>query len=100
MPLNITSNYTPVSTNLLQKFHSSYQKPVDEKAIVSNSVKSEPVIEENISQNKIQEFLTIDEKRVLKEVFGDVNVDKNVYNPYNGTKFAYIFKGSQLDIKL
>jgi hypothetical protein len=83
--------------NLLQKFHNSYQKAVDEKAVVSNSAST---VDENITQSKIQEYLTIDEKRVLKEVFGDQNVDRNVYNPYNGTKFAYIFKGSQLDIKL
>ena len=100
MPISISSNYNPPSVNLLQKFHNSYSRGVEEKANISNPIKSEPILEEVQAPQKLQEFLSADEKRVLKEVFGDLNVDKNVYNPYNGTKFAYIFKGSQLDIKL
>jgi hypothetical protein len=100
MPITITNNYTPPNVNLLQSYHNSYKKNVEEKAVVSNPHKTEAIKEENFTQNKLQEFLSVDEKRVLKEVFGDLNVDRNVYNPYNGTKFAYIFKGSQLDIRL
>ena len=100
MPISISSNYNPPNVNLLQKFHNTYNKGVDEKAKISNPFKNEPVLEEVHAPQKLQEFLSADEKRVLREVFGDLNVDKNVFNPYNGTKFAYIFKGSQLDIKL
>ena len=100
MPISITSSYTPPNVNLLQKFHNTYQKTVDEKAVVSSSVRQEKVSEVDITQNKLHEYLSVDEKRALKEIFGDLNIDKNVYNPYNGTKFAYIFRGSQIDVKL
>ena len=100
MAINITSNYTSNNVNLMQKFHSNYKKQVDEKAVVSQNEPKDIIPDQKSEEHKLSEFLSVDEKRVLKEVFGDLSSEKNVYNPYNGTKFAYIFKGSQIDVKL
>ena len=100
MAINITSNYTSNQVNLLQKFHNNYQKNIDEKVALPQNEPKESIIAQKTDSHKLQEYLSVDEKKVLKEVFGDLNVEKNVYNPYNGTRFAYIFKGSQLDVKL
>ena len=100
MAINITSNYTNTQVSLMQKFHSAYKKSVDEKvAVPKNSAIENDINKENVS-NDIREYLSIDEKKVLKEVFGDENLDKNTTTPYSGLKYTEFLKGTQLDIRL
>ena len=104
MPLTITSEYTNPHTAIMQKYQNSVRNAeADQKAVVQ---KANPNLKENISNlrdlsgNDILEYLSVDEKRVLKEVFGDLNVAKNMPNGYYGTKYSDFMKGSQVDIRL
>jgi hypothetical protein len=104
MPINITSNYSNPQFAIMQKFQNTYkQNNIAEKAVVQ---KSEPIINRNIADirdinsNDIRDYLSVDEKRTLKEVFGDFNVDKNIVPGYNGVKYSEFLKGNQIDVKL
>ena len=100
MAISVLSNYNSTDVNVLKKFHNAYKKSVDEKVNISQITHSTNILTNDFTDNKIQEYLTADEKRVLREVFGDNNIDKHILSPYTGTKLAYIFKGSQIDIRL
>ena len=54
----------------------------------------------DLSPSELKDFLSSDEKKVLKEVFGDLAVDKYSNNFYNSSKSTDLVKGSQIDIKL
>jgi hypothetical protein len=54
----------------------------------------------DLNSRDIREFLSADEKRTLREVFGDLALDKNTHSGYNGTQNIEFLKGSQIDIKL
>jgi len=104
MPINITSNYSNPQQAIMQRFKESYkQEATPEKAIVQNNplpIHNTPPDLKNISSNNIQDFLSVDEKRTLKEVFGDFNLDKKTIPQYNGSKYTDFLKGSQIDVKL
>ena len=102
MAINITSNYSNPQVSIMNKFHNVYKKNIDEKvAMPKNNAKSH-ISDENVNNisSDIREYLSIDEKKVLKEVFGDLNVDRNTTTPYNSTRYSDFLKGSQLDIRL
>jgi hypothetical protein len=102
MAINITSDYTNPQYATLQKYQNVYKKPeMQHKAAISANQPHKDIENvRDINTNDIREFLTNDEKRVLKEVFGDLNVDKNTTTPYNDTRYADMLKGSQIDIRL
>jgi len=104
MPINITSNYSNPQQAIMQRFKESYkQEPTPEKTLVQNNpmpIQNTPPDLKNISSNNIQDFLSPDEKRTLKEVFGDFNLDKKTIPQYNGSKYTDFLKGSQIDVKL
>lgn len=100
MAINISNNYSNSQVSLMQKFHSVYQKNVEEKVSKPQNNINEDSQLRDISSKDIREYLSVDEKRVLKEVFGDLNVDKNSSSPYSHSKYMDFFKGSQIDIKL
>ena len=101
MAITIHSNYVSPQSGLTEKFNNIYKKNVDEKvAVLKNSTSSETAKIRQMSNNDIREYLTADEKKVLKEVFGDVNVDKNTATPYSNSRYAEFLKGTQLDVKL
>jgi len=104
MPINITSNYANPQLAIMQRFQKTY-KPDDtpEKVHVkNNSLANKENTNElyNINSNDIRDYLSTDEKRLLKEVFGDSQLDKNSILGYNVTKFSDTLKGSQIDVKL
>ena len=100
MAINIVSSYSNPQLSAMQKFHNVYKKSVDEKAALpKNDVQEVSFNNENIT-NDIREYLSVDEKRVLKEVFGDLDIDKNNPSPYSVPKYSELLKGSQLDIRI
>jgi hypothetical protein len=101
MSITITSNYSNPQASILDKYNNIFKKTVDDKAVVlKNSTSLENISARDLSAKDMREYLTADEKRVLKEVFGDLNVDKNTTNPYNSTRYSDFLKGTQLDVKL
>ena len=102
MAINITGNYSNPQVSIMQKFHNVYKKSVDEKVAMPKNNAKDHISNENVGNvsNDIREFLSIDEKRVLKEVFGDMDVEKSKNIPYNGIRYSDFLKGSQLDIRL
>jgi hypothetical protein len=88
----------------MQKFQQTYkQSEVAQKVTLptTKSVAAENV--ENVrdlNSHDIREFLSADEKRTLREVFGDLALDKNTHSKYNGTQNIDFLKGSQIDIRL
>jgi len=104
MPLTINSEYANPQFAVMQKFQNTYKKDlVEEKAVVdkSNSTPRDNIANlRDVSGNDILEYLSVDEKRVLREVFGDFNVDKNMPSGYYGTKYSDFMKGSQIDVRL
>ena len=100
MAINITSNFTGNNYAVMQKFQNVYKKnEVNEKVSTKN-----PMIEntnETIDfNNNIREYLSNDEKKILKEIFGEISVDKNNSIKYNGPEFVDFLKGSKIDVKL
>jgi len=100
MALNITNNYINPQATVLQKFHNAYKNNEVEKKVAQKNNLLEIMQPADIQANVIREYLSVDEKRVLKEVFGDLSVDKNTNTPYSGTKGVDFLKGSQIDIRL
>ena len=100
MSITITSSYSNPQLSVMQKFHNIYKNNVDEKSVVQKNDAQGIKNIGDMSMKDIREFLSVDEKRVLKEVFGDSNIDKNTINPYSSTSYAEILKGSQIDIRL
>ena len=104
MALSITSEYSNPQYAVMQKFQSTYkQSDVSEKISVekANSTPRDNIANlREISGNDILEYLSVDEKRILKEVFGDFNLDKNTSSSYYGTKYSDFMKGSQIDVRL
>ena len=102
MAINITSNFSDPSVFMMQKFHNVYKKNVDEKVAVGKNNAKDHISEENVQKisSDVREYLSVDEKRVLKEVFGDLEVEKNNSNPYHSGRYTEFLKGSQLDIRL
>ncbi|MCL2063049.1 MAG: hypothetical protein FWG98_01575 [Candidatus Cloacimonetes bacterium] len=102
MAINITNNYTNPQVTVMNKFHNAYKKNVDEKVAMPKNNAKDHISDENVNKisSDIREFLSIDEKKVLKEVFGDSNVEKNISSPYNSTRYSDFLKGSQIDIRL
>ena len=104
MPLTITSEYTNPQLAVMQKFQNKYKHNVsEEKAVVEKTniqQKNNIANLRDVSGNDILEYLSVDEKRVLREVFGDFNVDKNTPSGYYGTKYSDFLKGSQIDVRL
>ena len=100
MAINITSNYSNPQTLVYQKFHNAYKNSVDEKKVTQKNNPTENSQVADIKENSIRDFLSVDEKRVLKEVFGDFNVDKNSGIQYGASKNVDFLKGSQIDIRL
>jgi len=100
MALNITNNYSNPQVSILQKFHNAYKNNEVEKKVTHKNNLSEITQPTDIQANEIREYLSVDEKRVLKEVFGDLSVDKKTNTPYSCTKSVDFLKGSQIDIRL
>jgi len=100
MAISITSNYANPQVDLMKKFHSVYKNSVDEKAVVQKNSPRETKKTIEMSSNDIREYLSVDEKRVLREVFGDAEMDRKGINPYHNTNSVELLKGSQLDIRL
>ena len=102
MAINITSNYTNPQMSISNKFHNVYKKTVDEKVAMPKNNAKDHISDENVHKisSDIREFLSVDEKKVLKEVFGDLKVENNNSSPYNSTRYSDFLKGSQLDIRL
>jgi len=100
MAITITNNYSNPQVSVLQKFHNAYKNnEVDKKNTAKNN-SPENLQRVEVQANDIREYLSVDEKRVLKEVFGDFNVDKNTNVLYNSTRSVDLLKGSQIDIRL
>jgi len=100
MALNITNNYINPQATVLQKFHNAYKNNEVEKKVAQKNNMAELVQPADVQANVIREYLSVDEKRVLKEVFGDLSVDKNTNTPYSCTRSVDFLKGSQIDIRL
>jgi len=101
MAINILSNYQNTQSSVLQKYHEIYKNKTDDNPVKSRNINQANDIElPEVSKKDLREYLSVDEKRVLKEVFGDFNVDKNNYTPYNHSQSFDLFKGSQIDVKL
>ncbi|MCL1827318.1 MAG: hypothetical protein FWG20_04675 [Candidatus Cloacimonetes bacterium] len=101
MSITINNNVSGYSSALTDKLNTLYKKNVDEKVPVKkNSTNEESVKIRDISTNDIKQFLTADEKKVLREVFSDLEVDKNTSTPYSNMQYAEFLKGTQLDVKL
>jgi len=104
MPINITSNYSNPQQAIMQRFKDSYkQDTIQEKTLAKNNplpIQNTPPDLQNINSNNIHDFLSVDEKRTLKEVFGDFNLDKKTIPQYNGSRYTDFLKGSQIDVKL
>ena len=102
MPININSRqYVPVSQDF-NRYHNAYKKNIDENLVITKNVAKERFSVENainINTN-LREYLSVDEKKVLKEVFGDFENENRVNTPYNKTSNFEFTKGSLLDIKL
>jgi hypothetical protein len=85
----------------MEKFHNIYKKSVDDKMPIQKiGTNMESYNIRELSGNEIRDYLTVDEKRVLKEVFGDLNVDKNTTTPYSQMRYSEFLKGTQLDVRL
>ena len=101
MAITINSNYVSPQTALAEKFNNIYKKSVDEKVpVLKNSTNAETAKIRDMSNNDIRDYLTVDEKKVLREVFGDMNVDKNTATPYSNARYSDFLKGTQLDVRL
>ncbi len=101
MAINILNNYQNTQSSIMQKYHDIYKTNNDEKIVKQKNINKSNVVElPEISKKDLREYLSVDEKRVLKEVFGDLNVDKNSHTPYNHSRSFDFFKGSQIDVKL
>lgn len=101
MAINIQSNYQNPQALMLKKYHEAYKKEVSENKVKPSNDKAKTDRElPEINKSNLRDFLSSDEKRVLKEVFGDLNVDKNTTIPYNHSNSLVFFKGNHLDIKL
>jgi hypothetical protein len=101
MAINVNSNYASNNYEVMKKFQEVYKKNTPtEKISVKNSNNINTEIMRELDEKNIREYLTVEEKILLKEVFGDINLDKNSNFQYSGTKFSTFLKGSQIDIKL
>lgn len=94
---NITNQY-----NIQQKYAEVYKKNSKEQNNLISDNKPNPELEEirDISNKDLKNYLSVDEKKVLKEVFGDLSVDKETLNIYNSSRSAELLKGSKIDIRL
>lgn len=92
---NIQSQLTP-----LQHITDTYKKSDSNKEKIE--VKNQPKVEEELTTNIIntdlKQYLSKDELRVLKEVFGDETVVANT--PYNNEGAKKLLIGSRIDIRL
>jgi len=104
MPINITSNYSNPQLAIMQRFQKTYKpEETPEKVHVKNNShqhNNNAKDLSNINSNDIRDYLSNDEKKLLKEVFGDLNLDKISVVGYSATKFSDTLKGSQIDVKL
>ena len=102
MPISINNhNSYPVSTEL-NKYHNAYKKNIDEKVHSTKSVTKDGYKSENVTDGnyEIRDYLSIDEKKVLREVFGEFETEKKETNVFYNKNNHEMMKGSKLDIKL
>gem|GEM_PF-2162822 len=105
MAINVTNNFVNSQMSSIQKFHNIYKKNIDEKVPTpkNNALGNKDAFmlsNAGNSNNDMREYLTLDEKKVLKEVFGDFELDKNSATPYSGTRNIDFLKGIQIDMRL
>jgi len=101
MSITINNNYVSSQTNLLDKLNNMYKKNVDEKVpIIKNCTNQEKGRNHDVIGTDIRQYLTVDEKKVLKEVFADNHLDKNTNTLYNKSEYTEFLKGTQLDVRL
>jgi len=102
MAINNIQTQQSNAGNIYQKYTEKYRASKPEKKEIKISQKSNPHLDEmrDLSPSELKDFLSSDEKKVLKEVFGDLAVDKYSNNLYNSSKSTDLLKGSQIDIKL
>ena len=102
MAISNIQSHLSNTTNIFQKYAEQYKS--------NNSVKQQTNTQNqpgnhlndirNISCSELKDYLSSDEKKVLKEVFGDLSIDKHTTRFYNSTQSTELLKGSQIDIKL
>jgi hypothetical protein len=102
MALTINSDVISNQYSIQQKYADVYKKNSKENPNSLPDNKPNTVMNDirDISNADLKNFLSVDEKKVLKEVFGDLSVDKESLNLYNSSKSAELLKGSKIDIKL
>jgi hypothetical protein len=101
MPLTINNTYFNTPQTLTDKLNNLYKKNVDEKTpILKNSTNPEIAKMREVKSNDIRQYLTVDEKKVLKEVFNEEGVDGKTTTPYQKNEYTEFMKGTQLDVKL
>lgn len=99
----LTINQTQISNSYNQYNRTSdiYKKHSPEKNFQSQNQPSRHIdTVRSMSNQDLKSFLSIDEKKVLKEVFGDLSVDKEVDVLYNSPHAIELLKGSKIDIRL
>jgi len=101
MSINIISNYVNPKNAIFERYQGLNNQKIEQKVTVAKPIIN-PEFDQirDLSSNEIRDYLTIDEKKALKEVFGDFNLDTNTVSPYNSPKYMEMFKGTQLDIRL
>ncbi|MCB5250113.1 MAG: hypothetical protein RBS16_00965 [Candidatus Cloacimonadales bacterium] len=98
---NIQSNLSN-SVNIHQQYSDRFKtnKTENQKPTIQPNSNNHLDKIRNLDPSELKDFLSVDEKKVLKEVFGDLAVDKYSNIFYNNTRSIDLLKGSQIDIKL
>lgn len=100
----LTINQASISNqyNIQQKYAEMYKQNNKQKVESTTQNEAHQSIEDlrDIGSSSLKNFLSSDEKKVLKEVFGDLSVDKQSQHLYNSTQLSKLLIGSKIDIKL
>ena len=101
MAITIHNNHIENSYNLYQRTTDVYKKNTKETANTPDNQTS-PINQTvtSYADQDLKSFLSNDEKRVLKEIFGDLTVDKETSVLYNSINSKELLKGSKIDIRL
>ncbi|HOD53677.1 MAG TPA: hypothetical protein PKJ08_04050 [Candidatus Cloacimonadota bacterium] len=102
MAISNVQSHLSNTSNIYQKYTELYKSnnPTKQQVIPENQPNTQILEIRDISSSELKDFLSNDEKKVLKEVFGDLSVDKQTIPYYNSLKSTELLKGSQIDIKL
>ncbi len=101
MALTIQNNQIDNAYSLYQRTSDLYKKNTkDRQTLPANQANKEAESVRTLTSKDLKSFLSNDEKKVLKEVFGDLSVDKESILLYNSPNSINLLKGSKIDIKL